>query len=283
MDARILSAPVPHQPDGLYEFRGEITETRGNLMNSMNISHYLGTQNAALTINFSGMEMYVNVGRGRGGQKNRQIALGGKLGKLSTRLGFRIFVNSTLGTADIMLNGTLVARIGQQADERAPGIDQAVHFGGLSYNGAPIIFSNLWIGPWDGELPRPETSHPSTALANGDVAASAPSLLEDGKYLLETEVGLLRLPPESVSLIAFGGASQAPHPAARLRLADGSIVHVASFECHGGVVTGHSDFLGDLHLAVKSIEEVIFDPPPFFARTARAGCPKPAGWQPPRP
>jgi hypothetical protein len=261
MEARFLSAPVPHQRNGLYEFRGEITEASGNLMNS--IISISGTQNAALSINFSGMEMYVNVSHGGRGQRARQIALGEKLGKLSTRLGFRIFVNSVLGTADIMLNGTLVARVGQQADERAPGIDQAVQFGGLSYNGQPIIFSNLWIGPWDGELPRAETGHPSTALANGDVAASAPSMLKDGKYLLETEVGSLRLPAESVSAIAFGGESQPAHPAARLRLVDGSIVHVASFECRDGAFAGHSDVLGNLHLPVKSIEEIIFDPRPL--------------------
>jgi hypothetical protein len=70
-------------------------------------------------------------------QKARQVALGEKMGKLSSRLSFRVFVNSVLGTADIMMNGTLVARIGQQADERAPGIDQAVQLGGLSYTGSP--------------------------------------------------------------------------------------------------------------------------------------------------
>jgi hypothetical protein len=261
MEARFLSAPVPRQQNGLYEFRGEIAEASGNLMNS--IISISGTQNTALSINFSGMEMYVNVAHGGRGQKARQIALGGKLGKFSTRLSFRVFVNSTLGTADIMLNGTLVARIGQQADERAPGLDQAVQFGGLSYNGKPIIFSNLWIGPWDGELPRPETGHPFTALANGDVAASAPSMLKDGKYLLETEVGPLRLPPESVSAIALGGEPKAAHSAARLRLVDGSIVHVASFDCRDGALTGHSDVLGDLHLSVKSIEEIVFDPRPW--------------------
>jgi hypothetical protein len=276
MEVMFLSSPTPRQRAGLFEVRAEITEAGDNLPNAM-IS-IAGKQNEngsspVISINFSGMEMYVNVLNGIRGQIARQVALGEKIGKLSTRLSFRVFVNSVLGTADIMMEGILVARIGQQADERAPGIDQSVQFGGFSYDGQPMLFSNLWIGPWDGELPRAETAgHASTALANGDVTASVPSALKDGKYLLETEVGPLRLPAASVSAIAFGGEFAQMPSAARLRLVDGSVVHMTSFECQDRTVSSHSDLFGDIHLPLESIAEIVFDPEPL--RTPLGPSPK---------
>jgi len=269
MDVRFLASPVPRLRDGLFEVRAEITETTGNLLNA--IISIAGKQNpngaaSSITINFSGMEIYVNVMDAARGQEARQVPLGEKMKHLSTRLSFRIFVNSVLGTADIMLNGVLVARVGQQTNERAPGADQAVQLGGFSYDGQPMIFSNLWIGPWDGELPRPETAgHASTGLANGDVTAGVPSALQDGKYLLETEVGPLRLPVSSVNAIAFGGESAPTRSAARLRLLDGSIVHLAGYECRDGALAGHSDLFGDLHVPFESIAEIVFNPEPLRA------------------
>jgi hypothetical protein len=269
MEVKYLSSPAPVQQDGLFEVRAEITAVGGNLLNAM-IS-IAGKQNenggaSAISINFSGMEMYVNVVNGARPQGNRQVALGEKIGKLSTRLSFRVFVNSVLGTADVMLNGKLVARIGQQPDERAPGIDQSVQFGGFSYDGQPMVFSNLWIGPWDGELPRAETAvRASTALSNGDVTANIPSALKDGKYLLESEVGPLQLPAASVSAIAFGGETAQTRCAARLRLVDGSVVHVTSFACQDRTVASHSELFGDLHLPLESIAEIVLDPEPLRA------------------
>ena len=267
MEVLFLSSPAPRQQDGLFEFRAEITAASGNMMNAM--MTIAGKQNengaaSAISINFSGTEMFVNVMNATRGSNARQIALGEKLGKLSSRLSFRVFVNSVLGTADIMINGTLAARIGQQANERAPGIDQAVQLGGLSFDGRPLIFSNLWIGPWDGELPRAETAgRASTTLANGDVTASIPAALTDGKYLMETEVGQIRLPAASLSAIAFGGESAQTHSAARLRLADGSVVHVASFEIRDRALRARSELLGDIHLPLESIAEIALNPEPL--------------------
>jgi hypothetical protein len=127
-----------------------------------------------------------------------------------------------------------------------------------------LIFSNLWIGPWDGELPREETAgRASTTLANGDVTASVPSALTDGAYLMETEVGPLRLPAASLSAIAFGGESAQTHSAARLRLADGSVVHVASFEIRDRALRARSELLGDIHLPLESIAEIALNPEPL--------------------
>jgi len=267
MEVLFLSSPAPRQQDGLFEFRAEITAASGNMMNAM--ITIAGKQNengaaSAISINFSGAEMFVNVMNATRGSSARQIALGEKLRNLSSRLSFRVFVNSVLGTADIMINRTLAARIGQQADERAPGIDQAVQLGGLAFDGRPLIFSNLWIGPWDGELPRPETAgRASTTLANGDVTASIPAALSDGKYLIETEVGRIRLPAAALSAIAFGGASAQTRSAARLRLVDGSVVHVASFEIRDRALRARSELLGDIHLPLESIAEIALNPEPL--------------------
>jgi hypothetical protein len=267
METMFLSAPVPDQRDGLFEIRADLTVTGDNFPNAMISIAGKPNENGvtpAVSINFSGMELYVNVMNSTRGQRFHQVALGGKMGKLSTRLSFRVFINSVLGTVDIMMDGTLIARIGQQGDERAPGIGQAVQIGGLAYDGKPLIYSNLWIGPWDGELPREETTgHTSTALANGDVTPGVPSALKDGQYLLQTEVGPLQLPAAAISAIAFGGESAQTRSAARLRLVDGSIVHVSSFECMDRSLASHSELFGDLHLPMESIDEIVFAPEPL--------------------
>jgi len=81
----------------------------------------------------------------------------------------------------------------------------------------------------------------SNAFANGDVTASAPSALKDGKYLLETEAGPMQVPAASVSAIAFGGEYAPTRPAARLRFVDGSVLHLAAFECRDRELSSRSE------------------------------------------
>ena len=264
-DPRFLSCSVPHQDSGLFEVRAEITGTDGAVPNA--ILSIQGIQNesgptSAVSVSFANMEIYVNIMNARG-QKVRQTQIGPKFPSLSTRLSFRVFVNSVAGTADVLLNGVLVTRIGQQADERSPGINFTALFGGLGADGSPAILSNLWVGPWDGELPQADTAwHACTTLANGDASTNIPTVLEQGNYLLETEVGPVRMPAASVSAIAFGGKPEHGHCAARLRLVDGSVVHVSSFECRDRALTSRSEIFADLHLPLESVAEIILDPAP---------------------
>ena len=70
------------------------------------------------------------------------------------------------------------------------------------------------------------------------------------------------MPAASVSAIAFGGKPEHGHCAARLRLVDGSVVHVSSFECRDRALTSRSEIFADLHLPLESVAEIILDPAP---------------------
>ena len=85
-------------------------------------------------------------------------------------------------------------------------------------------------------------------------AAALPALTET----LAAELGESSL----VSAIAFGGKPEHGHCAARLRLVDGSVVHVSSFECRDRALTSRSEIFADLHLPLESVAEIILDPAP---------------------
>jgi hypothetical protein len=127
--------------------------------------------------------------------------------------------------------------------------------------GLPTVFSNLWIGPWSGELPRAGgVADATTALTNGDVAPGVPQAMHEGKFSLETELGALEVPLENVVAVEFGGKLLPERAAARIRLADGTAVNVDAFNWDGRELTAHSATLGDLHLPGGVASELIFDP-----------------------
>jgi hypothetical protein len=66
--------------------------------------------------------------------------------------------------------------------------------------------------------------------------------------------------------VDFGGVPDQPRPAARLRLADDTIVNVDSFQWDGREWTAHSATLGDLRLPTAAVRELIYDPAPPHAQ-----------------
>jgi hypothetical protein len=269
-----VGALVPHQDNGLFEMRADISSTgahapKGNL--SIEGKDDKNHRHPALFLNFYEDLMEVEIVKLRARQA-LTATFGPKLEERPKRMSVRMFVNSVSGTIDIMVNGALKARFGQKQNEPAPGIDYKAGFWTIPDEGHPVIVSNLWIGPWNGELPQAETApRASTAFANGDFTPSAPSAFVDGKYLLDTDAGPLKAPAASVSAIEFGGAYAPPAAAARLRLVDGSMVHVSRFECHDRAISAQSETLGEIHVPLESIAEIVVDPPPLREPIAPSG------------
>ena len=262
-----LNVPMREIPER-FELRVEATEVNETLPN---FGIMLGTRNGQGTLNatFSYFELYIYIHnpKARGRQNSRNISLRDKIPDASSRQALRVFVDRKAGTADFYLNGALVARTGQLANERLPGLGEVVSItANPNQAESAMILSNLWVGPWDGELPRPgEGVPPVTALANGDVAPSAPAKVRDGKFIVESEADSLELPVEKVQAVEFGGVMAPEHAAARVRLADGCAVNVDSFHWDGKNLAAHSATLGDLRLAAGAVSELIFDPAPVRA------------------
>ena len=198
-----------------------------------------------------------------------------------------MFVDRKAGTADFLLNGALVARTGQNAGERLPGIGEVVSISVSQQEDSAVVLSNLWVGPWTGELPRAGEGTPAaTALTNGDAAPDVPDKWRDGKFTIETAAGPLELPLEKVQAVEFGGVMTPEKAAGRIRLADGCAVNVDGFRWDGKELAAHSAILGDLRLAAGVVSELIFDPAPArpprtpvakkLAQKADAGAPQAA-------
>ena len=259
-----LNVPMKNLPER-FEIRVEATNVNETLPN---FGIMLGTKNSQGAVNatfsYFDLYIYINNPKARGRQNSKNISLRDKLPDASSRQALRVFVNRTAGTADFYLNGALVARTGQQATERLPGLGEVVSItANPNQVESAMILSNLWVGPWDGELPRPgEGVPPVTALANGDLAPNAPAKVQDGKFVVESEAGSLELPLEKVQAVEFGGAMAPEQAAARVRLVDGCTVHVDGFRWDGKNLAAHSATLGDLRLSAGAVSELIFDPAP---------------------
>ena len=176
----------------------------------------------------------------------------------------RIFVDRKAGTADIYLNGAQVARVGQSVTELLPGLGEQVSINAGQQEETSSILSGLWLGPWNGELPRTGEGTPAAvALSNGDAAPGTPFKAEGGKFFVETEAGAFELPLEKVQAVEFGGVMTPEKAPARLRLADGGVLSVEAFRWDGRELTARSATLGDLRLPAAAVSELIFNPAPL--------------------
>jgi hypothetical protein len=243
-----------------FEVRGEgafITNSWGNF--GIQIS---GKKGVAMQAMFSPEEVQL-LG---GGENNwRNVPIREKIPEATTRLAVRLFVDAKAGRLDVFVNGVPITRSGQNAKAIIAALQGArtVRFIAYANGGSPLVFSNLWIGPWTGELPRfGADAGGVTALANGDATAGAPKELRDGKLSLETEIGPLDLPADKVLAIDFGGAPQPERAAARLRMTDGSVINLDAFRWQNRELVAHSATLGDLRLAAAVVSELVFDPAP---------------------
>ena len=261
-----LNVPAAEIPER-FELRFDATEAGEN---PPNFGLILGTKKNQGTLNatFNYFQLYLSMQNPKARrQDSRNIPLRDKFPDASSRMALRVFVDRKVGTTAFYINGALILRTGQQAAERLPGLGEVVSITASPNQADSVtILSNLWIGPWNGELPRPgEGVPPLTALANGDSAPSVPVKMGDGKFTVESEAGPLELPLEKVQAVEFGGVMTPGKAAARIRLADGGAVHVDGFRWDGKDLAAHSAILGDLRFAAGAVGELIFDPAPVRA------------------
>ncbi|HEV7866396.1 MAG TPA: hypothetical protein VGO90_01840 [Chthoniobacteraceae bacterium] len=225
------------------------------------------------TCSLDELQFMVQTAKGGGGPISRTVAARDRLPELSSRLNVRVFVDARQGTAHFYFDGMFIGKTGQQVSERLPGLGRTVEFTAYRNSSAPLVLSNLWIGPWSGELPivgGPKL--PRTALANGDVADAAPESLRDGRFIVQADVGALEIPAEKVQAVEFSEAISKDAIPARIRLTDGSAFGVETFRWEKEELVAESRQLGAIRLPAAMVREVVYRPAP--ARALRVPTPK---------
>jgi len=254
------------KPPERYELRGVITDSGGS---DPNLSLSLASKENAslqLSLNYGRLRIYgYNLGKRGAGvrQDNRQIALANKLSRSTTRREMRMFLDTKLGTVDLLVDGVHFYNLGKKPGERVPGLGSRISLSSYSSSGIAVL-SNVSLRPWNGEVPVPGELKSSIQLENGDAAAGEIGELKDGKLSVNIGSDPIDVPVGRITCVEFAQPAATAKSAARLRLADGAIIHVDEFEWRDGSLTAKSSSLGDLQLAGKELAELILSPAPAY-------------------
>lgn len=217
----------------------------------------------SLTISASHVELYLSVSDPTGAHRteSHNFSLVGKVPEMTSRLSFRLFVDLKTGASDVFVNGLHAIHLGDVAAERFTKGEYALQLRTVPTGWVPNVFSNLWIGPWNGDLPSPDkVGAASTGLTNGDVLPAAPKEMRDGKWIIESDLGSLELPAEKIVAVDFGGMPNVQPVVARVRLLDGSTLNLDEFAWQGNELTARSTLFGSFRLPIEKIAELVYDP-----------------------
>ncbi len=246
----------------------------GHTSDFMLILH--GDNETTLTLDVSWWRLYAWVySPGSRGSARRSVSFQEKIKEPDLRRAIRLFVNTKTGICDVTLNGTFITRIGTERGERIPKANYRVTLAAIPGSTGPTMFTNLWLGPWNGQLPK--TDGPATGqttLANGDFISSVPKTIAEEKFTVDSDVGELNLPLEEALLIDFGGTVDPQDPVGQMRLKDGTLVNATDFQWDGRSLLLHNAILGEVSLAGEMVQEIIYIPalhrPPATVSTAPA-------------
>ena len=253
-----------------YEIRCTAVSMNGEPYFTLSLASAKSASNLSMSFSYGEMNINGYSQRRDGRSFSVEVPLRDKFKQSVNLRMMRVFVDSEKGTTAIMLNGILVKKLGTKKEEVLPGLGDSISFSSYSsYN--PTKLSNLWIGPWNGELPDPANpASGSVALKNGDVAPGNVLSLIDGKVLVATDVGEFEMPMERIAGIEFGGAPAPVRTAGRIRLRDGAVLNVDEFRFEADAIMGKSQVLGDLKFPMADIAELVLAPQPVRFPTIAA-------------
>ncbi|MDB6149314.1 MAG: hypothetical protein JWQ44_762 [Chthoniobacter sp.] len=167
----------------------------------------------------------------------------------------RILADRVSGRLNVVIDGEVVAKFTRKPGERSRNLGRAVSVGVQA--GTPCSFSNLWLAPWNGRMPDSNavTGH-SLLLANGDETAGILESVSPETTRFTSDVGVLEVPTERVSIIDLGGQAPSPSKHSRVRLTDGSSVSVEAYRLENGTVHCESALAGSLQIPRTAVQEI---------------------------
>ncbi len=260
-DALILEQPSLNMMER-FEVRCNVTNTRGGApMFTIGLNGFIGTPILQASCFFGQLHVMAMGGANVRRANSFQIPLADKLRNASSRVNVRVFVDAKAGTADFYLDGVPVAQLGHHNDDRLPKIGARISFQPYPGSNDPMVFSDLWIGPWNGEVPAPGAQKSAVTLNNGDLMEGTVKAIGSDKITVDSEIGAMDLPTERVGLVQFGGAMKVTPADARIRLRNGTAIQVDRFAWDGEELVAHSEALGDIRLPHAEVSELIPAPP----------------------
>lgn len=231
-----------------------------------------GGDGVTLCVTFSyRMLEYVVVDPGERLQNRWQhVPLTNKLFDLTAPRDFRFLVDTNAGTCQVMINGVSALRLGKNARDRLTKTDYCIRLQPFA-NPKSVFFSNLQVLPWNGDAPAASaTDPPSTLLRNGDTVPAAPRGLQEGRWTLESDLGPMQLPADKILMADFGGSTSSQPAAGRIRLIDGSILNLDTAQWTGDGLNAHHAVLGNIHVPLSAVAEIVVAPTPLHAPIAPA-------------
>ncbi len=180
---------------------------------------------------------------------------------------FRLFVNRYSGKLTIYIDGALIGHF--NAKMNAPARKLEGHTIQLTPQpGSACTFLNIWIGPWNGQLPGSplasgESRLDSVLLANGDCSSGVVRAIGERAVSLDCELGEVEFPVPRAAVVEFGNAA-ALHPLraathCRLRFAGLGSLTARKYEIRDDSIMLDSELAGSLKLPLTSLRELVFE------------------------
>ena len=198
--------------------------------------------------------------RRAGQQQQVQIQFGDKVKTDALRHRIRILADRPSGRMTVLINDTVVASFGPKAGGAPRNLGTGLAL--MPQQNMACTFSNLWVAPWNGQLPgpgpTPAAAADSVLLANGDetqgtVGQGTPEMVQ-----IESAVGPLDVPVSRLTMVEFGKRAAENPEGVRLRLTDRSVITVSAYRIENDVLIGQSAVLGEIKVPLAAVQEIVF-------------------------
>ena len=220
--------------------------------------------------------------RGRGMVQQQQLQFGDKVKADAPQHRIRVLADRPSGRVTIVVDGVVVGNFGPKPG--APPRNLGRGLGLMPQQNMACTFANLWIAPWNGQLPEtaPAAAGPpdSVLLANGDEAQGTIGTATPEVLQLESEVGLLDLPVKRLTTVEFAAQATEAASGVRFRLADRSVFTATAYRIENASVVFQTAVAGEVTIPLGAVQEIVFAPPtvnPPVKADEKPGTAVPAG------
>lgn len=189
----------------------------------------------------------------------QQFTFEDKVPKEATQRQIRILADRPSGKVTFVVDGVVVGQVLRKPGDGDRNLGRGFMI--LPQTTTTCTFSDLWIGPWSGQIPGKEPAgaseqQHSVLLANGDESRGTVQTASPESVKFESEVGLVELPTSRLMMLDFGRAQSKAARGARLRLSDSGSLTVSSYRVENGNVICQSAIAGELKLPLTAVQEI---------------------------
>ena len=263
------------------EFSFDVTGKRNQMFFSAHLFAEPNNPGYMMQLHPGGLFIYDTGGQQRRQavqQQQLQVQFGDKVKADATRHRIRILADRPSGRMSVVIDDVVVGSYGPKVGSPPRNLGTGL---GLmpQQNMASFTFANLWVAPWNGQLPGPPpagaAADDSVLLANGDEAQGTVSAATAEAVRIESAVGALDVPLKRLTMVEFGGRAAEAADGVRLRLSDRSVLTVSAYRIENETLICQSAVAGEIKLPLSAVQELVFGRP-ALPEPAKSGE-KPAG------